>query len=400
MTILEDEEIVQDLKDMLSSYLRQFRQLQQVTNTTLILQEKKPLINGVWAASSDAIAYPSLYPLISELYDVIHYPIHTLGLWNQIKKYYGEIGLKVAIDSEQFRHAGRFLTYIGVINASQDNPSVALNYFQQAVDFFEKLPEDTKAREDLAATLFHICATLNNLGLYAEVIKNAALTISVCQETGRWDTEAFALGQIGNAYVRMGDLKNAELMYLKTAKIWENHPEKIFFRHITFYHLGRVNLVKGNYHEAQKYLEQSIEIKKQVGQLKEGLAHCAIYLGITYIKLGKLNEAQSNFDMANRIVREELYDIRAMAELRYGYALIAIQQRKYEDAKMLLHDSLDKLGRNRFPDVKLQIALCLLKLALQRFDIKSLIYAIGNIHEVRADSPQLRISSIRILFKV
>ncbi|GIK64305.1 MAG: hypothetical protein BroJett018_20990 [Chloroflexota bacterium] len=397
---LDDSETIQDLEEMLSAYLKQIQILRaEQINTTKFLQEKGALLQGIWAASCDAIAYPRLYPIIVELYDILHYPVHTLGLWSQIKKFYEEIGLKAALGSAQFRYAGRFLTYIGVIKANQDDPTGALDYLNQAAELLTKITDDPKAREDHGAVLFHLCSALNDLGRYAEVIETGKVALQVCRAIGRWDTEAFTLGQIGNAYARLGNFAKAEELYLQTAEIWEAHPEKGYLRHITYYHLGRINLIKSNYKKAREFLRQSIEIKQEVGELKEGLAHCTVQLGIACAKLGDYQEALYNFDSVNRIIKEELFDVRAMAELGYGYALVAIGQQKYSEGFLLLQSALAQIGQQRFPDLKIQLALYLAKLALFRINLKMLRYAFHSLVEVLLEQPSISLTASRFIFK-
>jgi tetratricopeptide (TPR) repeat protein len=359
---------VQQIERKLKGQVKFMRQLlKKHGNSGFTLQGENQFIGEIWSASLVAVKYPEFYPLIVELFELARVPIHLQGAWEDIKYNYEAVGVPAALGSNQLRLAAKFLTYIGVIKSNQDDPLGALQYFDRAVGLFRQLSDDPKAQEDLVSTLFHKCVAHNDLGEYRTVLQIAREAASTARDLGRWDTEAWALGQLGNANVRLGNLAQAELLYLKCEKIWKSHPEQGHYIHTTYYHLGRLCILRADYNRAYDYLAQSLRIKKEQGELKEGFAHCAIQLGIACAHLGpeRCKEAVDYLNQAIEIVETSLGDKRGIAEARYGYALVSAKTGNINDAIHQAKLGLSELDGGVFPDVQVQLMMLLAKLILR-----------------------------------
>jgi len=104
------------------------------------------------------------------------------------------------------------------------------------------------------------------------------------------------------------------------------------------YSLGSIVMFLGEYEKAQKILEESLELSREMGD-KRGIAHSLNSLGNAAADLGNYEQAQK-FYKESMILRREIEDKRGIAFSLNNLGNVAYNQGNYEQAQNFFEESL------------------------------------------------------------
>ncbi len=159
-----------------------------------------------------------------------------------------------------------------------------------------------KVREEIGDSS-GICDTEYNIGnIYfsqnefdsALVYYNRSLNIS--KELGNELDVASTNNTIGWTYFDMGRYAESEANSTAAKEIAERHDDPYSLIQI-YFNLARVNEVKGNYAEAEKYCASSLDLANEIG-VHEMTPEIENLLGLIYLKTGRVQEAEAKLKKA------------------------------------------------------------------------------------------------------
>lgn len=189
---------------------------------------------------------------------------------------------------------------------------------------------------DLLGTAYMILGTnMRSLGRFDEAVELLGKASRIIDPKGDFRIYfSFAHYQLAEIFVQLQDFELAESNYLLAKEVAESHTDKTaYFR--TTNGLGNLYLAIGDYENALKYLEHSLNISQR--EIQNARAYCD--LAIYHLKT---NDAEKSLEYANKSydIRKELgYEDAASTSLIHkGNALLALE--RYDEAKQCCGDAL------------------------------------------------------------
>ncbi len=192
--------------------------------------------------------------------------------------------------------------------------------------------------------------------LYLSAINYFRPQVSQYERQRKW--LAIALTDMGNIYSFKGNFAEAEKINQESLELSKKlSGDERFIIPIVLGNLGAVNNQIGNYQKALDYYEQALQELESMGneqKFESGNIH--LFTGMTNVKLGKYEEAEMNFQKAYNIFsntagEDNLYTLVA----KYHTAANYYKQGKYVAAENLLAETL-KTQYKVFPDGHFTIA--------------------------------------------
>ncbi len=162
----------------------------------------------------------------------------------------------------------------------------------------------------------------NRLGIYFYRLRNYKKAIEHYNKAIEFYQKPVYFENIGLAYERSGEIKNAEQSYRKAVECAAHDKDK-YLNRLGFFLSGL-----GKHNEAIRLLEEAIQINKVPTYLEN--------LGFSLEKLGQLKEAEKNYTKALEISsgQKDIY-LNRLGIFNYN-------QKKYEDAILYYRQAIDE----------------------------------------------------------
>jgi two-component system, cell cycle response regulator len=246
------------------------------------------------------------------------------------------------------------INILGVIAQRRDQPIVAVNYFEQALEIQKQL----SLKEDIAQSL-------NNLGFvysmalndYDRGIEYHLQALKLREELKDQEGIALSLNNLGIVYSRLGDSKNA-LDYLNRALELRKKLGLKARTASTLNNIGDVYMNLGQYEKSLEINQESLQLRKEIGE-RSAVAISLRDIGEAYTNLGQIDQAQKYLTEALNLSEElddkgtkvlSLISLSAMNRKRGNFsdaeklATQALQTAQSISAKERLRQSLQELA--------------------------------------------------------
>jgi transcriptional regulator with PAS, ATPase and Fis domain len=131
---------------------------------------------------------------------------------------------------------------------------------------------------------------LNSLGNHKEALEKGLRAFDILKHTNETQRTIRVQMTLGDIYLRLGDLKNAQTEYRDSLAFYRK--QEPCWELITLYNkLAHVCFIKGEFDRATEYLKDGIEYARQLDDVSL-LLHLSINLSTTYLFLGRFGLAE------------------------------------------------------------------------------------------------------------
>lgn len=202
-----------------------------------------------------------------------------------------ERGLEMAQECGTTERIAHAYSFIGAALIEKSNYQQALENLIES----ERLYLNTEDRKGLAMVKLDMAIAymeLNDRDRSRQLSWEAA---NIYKEEGEELRYAIAIIDLCNDYLDIDALDSVEL-YLPIAEeiVKDQHPLALAY---VYQHYGQLNLKKGNYTAAEKYLRQSISVNEGIGHLDLEI-NDLLFLGRTYQAMGQYEQAHRQASLA------------------------------------------------------------------------------------------------------
>jgi tetratricopeptide (TPR) repeat protein len=177
-------------------------------------------------------------------------------------------------------------------------------YYREEIPLHRKLLEISRKTGDHAGegyALGNLGNAYHRLGDYQQAINYHRQDLTIAREIGDHQGEGNSLGNLGNAYHSLGDYQQAINYYQQCLSIARDIGDRNG-ESLALGNLGTVYYRLGDYQQAINYYQQSLSIAREIGDRNgEGIA--LANLGDTQAKLKQFSEALDNLRAALLIHR-------------------------------------------------------------------------------------------------
>ncbi|HEX9917055.1 MAG TPA: sigma 54-interacting transcriptional regulator [candidate division Zixibacteria bacterium] len=185
-------------------------------------------------------------------------------------------------------------------------------------------------------------ATLNNLGNHQEALEKGLKAFDILKHTNEIEKIVRIQTILGDTYLRLGDLKNAQAEYRDSFAFYRSQEPCKKSLHL-YNKLAHVCFVEGKFGEAIEYLRDGIECAKSLND-RNVLFQLGGNLGLVYVFLGKFELAEELRLLFKHpsMQQNEAFQI----DWFLGYAYVFMMRRKLADAEDYLDKSYDLILRH------------------------------------------------------
>ncbi|MCD6065530.1 MAG: hypothetical protein K0S33_356 [Bacteroidetes bacterium] len=233
-----------------------------------------------------------------------NYPARRAHLWEVLGDTYWHLGLldssiimydSLRVISERINDkAGLSLGYknIGYSYMEKGNYQKALEYYEKS----KNIEQETKDYRGLAISNNYVGLIYMKLKNYKRARLTYEETIPMFMEAGDFDNVLLTYNNIGGIYVQTDQYDSALVWYYKAYKLKNKVSKKNLA--ITAGNIGGALYYKKNYHEAEKYLKEAIDIF--------AASNNTIHIADTYYTLSMLYTDLKQFDLALKYANASL----------------------------------------------------------------------------------------------
>jgi tetratricopeptide (TPR) repeat protein len=214
----------------------------------------------------------------------------------------------------------------------------------ERVNFISSL--EWMRRQNLSAQLVGYATMLGQLFRAAGDIHNQMIALEAAleaaRESGRQQSEAIALHNLGIAYHAQGDRRRASKLYEKSLKLKGgegNSPS----RAATLHQLGTIAQAEGRYDEAKKLYEESLSISEEAGD-DAGQGAALYQLANLAQDTGQYDEAVTAYEKLVA-VGEAMGDEETASSARHGLATLYYARGQYAEAVRMFEGALASARR-------------------------------------------------------
>jgi len=172
------------------------------------------------------------------------------------------------------------LTNIGFVYHNQGNISRALEHYNRSL----KIQEGIHDKEGMAYSLHNIAAIQQDQGDIEGAIKNFEKSLKFREEIGDKRGIGYSLKSIADLYNIKSNFSEALKYFEKSLKVREEIGELQGIAY-SLNSLGTINLTLKNIPKALEYYHRALKLMRTLGN-KQGMAASFNYLGSIYLKLG------------------------------------------------------------------------------------------------------------------
>ena len=247
---------------------------------------------------------------------------------------------------------------------------------QDALNFVkdETIEQLKKAKEkNYTADLNYAVSFSDNSGLYeskekfGRVEKTILYTLSPESLSDRSPTEkAQDYNDVGEMMYGSGRFNSALISFVAANIIYINEGmETTRDNSLVLSNIGLLYHTTGRYNLAREYSEKALEIRKKLGDDKNGLSASYNNLGVLYKDMGKYTEAGDYIENALQVVMESGdKKSTSYAIVLNNKAILYQQTGKYSEAEKMLHEAISQASeelKEKSPNfVRMKINLALL----------------------------------------
>ncbi len=198
---------------------------------------------------------------------------------------YTKKGLDIAEDNHFSNLIGYALTDIGLLYWRLSNFNLALDFFLEAGDVFEREGD----RSGYARVLNSIGSIFSRQGHQDRALTYFIQALQFYEDMDSVLLSATALNNIGMVYLEQGDYELAEEYHRKSLEIKEAYGD-LAGKAFSLNNLGTIMKQTGRYDEALTYYEESLNIRKETGGRLE-VVNTKRNLGYLYFLKQDFNKA-------------------------------------------------------------------------------------------------------------
>jgi tetratricopeptide (TPR) repeat protein len=177
-------------------------------------------------------------------------------------------------------------------------------YYREEIPLHRKLLEISRKTGDYAGegyALGNLGNAYHRLGDYQQAINYHRQDLTIAREIGDHQGEGNSLGNLGNAYHSLGDYQQAINYYQQCLSIARDIGDRNG-ESLALGNLGTVYYRLGDYQQAINYYQQSLSIARDIGD-RNGEGRALANLGGTQAQLKQFPEALDNLQAALLIYR-------------------------------------------------------------------------------------------------
>lgn len=223
--------------------------------------------------------------------------------------------LKIKEETGNLNAISRTYNNIGNLYAELENYEEALKNYQSAL----KIDIELNNKEGIAISYHNIANIYQRLNNHSEALTNYLLAIKINKEIGLKNGIAGALNSIGNIYLCQGNYTDAIDNYLNSVKIYSEMKNSNGIA-LSKYNLGRLYNKLSNYNESKRYLEEALQLAKE---LDDKFLQKGIYFELSDLTTNmKDYENSLNFYKQYVIIQDSLLNDsnnKTMAEMKAKY---------------------------------------------------------------------------------
>ncbi|HXD94582.1 MAG TPA: tetratricopeptide repeat protein [Bacteroidia bacterium] len=206
--------------------------------------------------------------------------------------------LKLAKASKQKEYEAKALNTIGICYENQGNyPEALKNDFASL-----KIYEEMKDKRGIAMSYNNIGIIYKGQGNYAEALKMYFTSLKIKEEINDNKGIAVSYMTIGSVYYLQDNYTEALKNLFACLTIMEKIKDKWGIAN-SYINIGAVYYTQGNYPKAVENYFAALKIKEEMRD-KNGIAACYGNLGKVYTKLHKTKEAQNYLNQTLQISKE------------------------------------------------------------------------------------------------
>ncbi|MEH0157762.1 tetratricopeptide repeat protein [Limibacter armeniacum] len=226
---------------------------------------------------------------------------------------------------------GRALSLVGLTYKAEGAYEKALLNYRQAYD----LETEPINRGNI---LGRIGSIYSHLAKYDSAFHYYNAALAIRQEIGDEEGVSFSYNNLGTLYERKGEYKKAIEYYFKDLRLSEKLGVSDQDRGVTLYNIGLVYSTLEDHKLSLKYLNQSLELRKKVGD-KKGMAVTLSALGDLYLNIENYSLSFDHYTEALQLCRD-LGDVRREAEVLADLGYWHHKRKIYQKATELFREAL------------------------------------------------------------
>ncbi len=280
-----------------------------------------------------------------------------------LAKAYGNLGLYYSDKGDNLRAFDYYQQAVQIEEALGDSLSMAGSYnsmgviykalgdYDKALVFYQKA---LRLLENNGGADYKIASMHHNLGsLYMTLNEHDKGKQYYDETLKRYEEINYGLGvgaiyqDIGAYYEEMNQYDSAEVYYLRSAELLMQY-EKRQFVNIAYFHLGHINLLKGNNNEALKWCSKGVAMAEEIGDPTGERSNCQC-LYTVYKELGQKGKALDYYERYN-VLNDTLTSKKTTAK-------VLRKEFQYSYDKQVLADSLAFAQQQELANVQHEAAL-------------------------------------------
>ena len=262
------------------------------------------------------------------------------------------------------------LHQLGILETSQGNLPGGQEYLLKSIRLQEQLGDVLMLGNDY----YELGLVYRNRGNYQDAWDAFNKSIRYARETENLKTVIYSQGQLANILALQSHFVEALEILRQSMEIWNQFPTEADrdLRHTTLHTLGRIYIQNGQFRDAKEVLLESLDLKEKVQERFDATLRTRAMLAEACLNLGEFEDAEC-------CLTEEMTD-RAEKIGSYLYAASAFKvlsqlkfvRRDFVEAKRLANRAMTSAQSSNTPLTKFEVALWLLALYAQRFDVPGL----------------------------
>jgi tetratricopeptide (TPR) repeat protein len=208
----------------------------------------------------------------------------------------------------------------------------------------EKLEFAFKEKKNLN-DVYGLCTTMRKIGVLewrlgnnTESLNHFELCLELSNKNNFKEISAAMMNNLGSLYNGQGKIEDAEKFLRESLEIKRQLGDKHGIA-MSLYNLGILFKDQGKMDEAEKFHHESLEIRRQLGD-KQGIGSSLDGLGILYKGQGKMEEAEK-FLHESLEIRRQLGDKHGIALSLRNLGILFKDQSKIEEAEKFHLESLE-----------------------------------------------------------
>lgn len=247
-------------------------------------------------------------------------------------EYYNE-SLKINEEIESMADIANNLINIGLLYYDKSDFSKALEYLNKSIDINEKINN----KKGLGTAYYNIGSICKDQGNYLSAIDFFFKSLKMLKETGSKKGESSSLNYLGLLYQEQKEYSLALDYYSQSLKIKEEIGDKKGIG-LTINNIGLIHNYLKDYEKAMIYFEKSLKIHEEIKN-KKGIAIAISNIGMVKRNLEDYTGSLESYEKCLKI-REEIGDIKGIISVNTQLGKLYLKQNNFLSALTYLNKSL------------------------------------------------------------